>query len=211
MKKFILFVRRKPLGDETSLTRDASCEILNIWTRKPSVQKVVKRTAGQAGIVCGANIRRDVKISHSAVKQKVLNVSSGITALLGAVRMSTFLWLLLTSGTVNACITNTEVEVENFSKEKVFKIQVAIPGRVKMSGAKIDINPFHKVTVNFQNLSGYDQCSLEVFAIGENGTVWQKPMDICVTKKWILFEGDRSTFLTNPPENKRKIHSCGEI
>jgi hypothetical protein len=70
-------------GDETSLTRDASCEILNIWARKPSVQKVVKRTAGQAGIVCGANIRRDVKISHSAVKQKVLNVSSGITALQG--------------------------------------------------------------------------------------------------------------------------------
>ncbi len=83
MKKFILFVRRKPLGDETSLTRDTSCEVLNIWTRKPSVQKVVKRTAGQAGIVCGANIRRDVKISHSAVKQKVLNVSSGITVLRG--------------------------------------------------------------------------------------------------------------------------------
>lgn len=37
-------------GDETSLTRDASCEIINIWARKPSVQKVVKRTAGQAGI-----------------------------------------------------------------------------------------------------------------------------------------------------------------
>ena len=52
MKKFILFVRRKPLGDETSLTRDTSCEILNIWTRKPSVRKVVKRTDGQAGIVC---------------------------------------------------------------------------------------------------------------------------------------------------------------
>jgi hypothetical protein len=66
---------------------------------------------------------------------------------------------ILASGIVNACITNTEVEIENFSKEKVFKIQVAIPGRVKMSGAKIDINPFHKVTVNFQNLSGYDQCS----------------------------------------------------
>ena len=37
-------------GDETSLTRDTSCEILNIWTRTPSVRKVVKRTAGQAGI-----------------------------------------------------------------------------------------------------------------------------------------------------------------
>ena len=68
-------------GDETSLTRGASCEILNIWTRKPSVRKVVKRTAGQAGIVCGANIRRDVTISHSAVKQKDRDVSSGITAL----------------------------------------------------------------------------------------------------------------------------------
>ena len=34
-------------------------------------------------LVCGANIRRDVKISHSAVKQKVLNVSSGITVLQG--------------------------------------------------------------------------------------------------------------------------------
>jgi hypothetical protein len=44
---------------------------------------MLKRTAGQAGIVCGANIRRDVKISHSAVKQKVLNVSSGITVLQG--------------------------------------------------------------------------------------------------------------------------------
>ena len=70
-------------GAETSLTRDTSCEILNIWTRKPSVQKVVKRTAGQAGIVCGANIRRDVKISHSAVKQKDRDVSSGITVLQG--------------------------------------------------------------------------------------------------------------------------------
>jgi hypothetical protein len=44
---------------------------------------MLNRTAGQAGIVCGANIRRDVKISHSAVKQKVLNVSSGITVLQG--------------------------------------------------------------------------------------------------------------------------------
>ena len=74
-------------GDETSLTRDTSCEILNIWARKPSVQKVVKITAGQAGLVCGANIRRDVKISHSAVKQKISEVIPGITVL-RAVRMS---------------------------------------------------------------------------------------------------------------------------
>ena len=70
-------------GDETSLTRDASCEILNFWTRKPSERKVVKRTAGQAGIVCGANIRRDVKLSHSAVKQKISEVIPGITVLQG--------------------------------------------------------------------------------------------------------------------------------
>ena len=70
-------------GDETSLTSGIICEILNIRARKPSVQKVVKRTAGQAGIVCGANIRRDVKISHSAVKQKISEVIPGITVLQG--------------------------------------------------------------------------------------------------------------------------------
>ena len=60
-----------------------------IWTRKPSVRKVVKRTAGQAGIVCGANIRRDVTISHSAVKQKDRDVSSGITVLQGGEDVNT--------------------------------------------------------------------------------------------------------------------------
>ena len=46
-----------------------------------------KEPLGKRGLVCGANIRRDVKISHSAVKQKDLNVNSGITVL-RAVRMS---------------------------------------------------------------------------------------------------------------------------
>ena len=81
-------------GDETSLTRDTSCEILNIWTRKPSVRKVVKRTAGQAGIVCGANIRRDVTISHSAVKQKDRDVSSGITVLQGGEDVKSMLFYI---------------------------------------------------------------------------------------------------------------------
>jgi len=42
-----------------------------------------KEPLGRRGLVCGANIRRDVKISHSAVKQKDLNVSSGTTVLRG--------------------------------------------------------------------------------------------------------------------------------
>ena len=42
-----------------------------------------KEPLGKRGLVCGANIRRDVKISHSAVKQKDLNVNSGITVLQG--------------------------------------------------------------------------------------------------------------------------------
>ena len=64
-------------GAETSLTRDASCEILNIWTRKPSVRKVVKRTAGQAGLVCGDHVSRDVKISQSVSEAENFGSDSG--------------------------------------------------------------------------------------------------------------------------------------
>ena len=70
-------------GDETSLTRGASCGIIKIWARKPSVQKVVKRTAGQAGIVCGANIRRDLKISQSVDEAENFGSDSGNHCTLG--------------------------------------------------------------------------------------------------------------------------------